>query len=219
MSASSCSARSRRGSTAAQPASEVAGDAPRLVMPDGGVQSRAGASTPSASSAASSRSSRFARLERVLARHVADARPAARRSVPPPGWRYCRIRQSTRLRRVVERQHHRGARDARRPAGRTARRSARPGGGGSGRARSATTQSSRCRSVVETTGHALGPVGQRRASVTSAPSARARRRRPVSSIGIRSSLCRSIAAPISPANSGCGRVGRERSSGWAWVAT
>ena len=45
------------------------------------------------------------------------------------------------------------------------------------------------------------------------------RRSPVSSIGKRSSFWRSIAAPISPANSGCGRVGRERSSGWAWVET
>ena len=45
------------------------------------------------------------------------------------------------------------------------------------------------------------------------------RRRPASSIGNRSSFCRSMAAPTSPANRGCGRVGRERSSGWAWVAT
>lgn len=30
---------------------------------------------------------------------------------------------------------------------------------------------------------------------------------------------RSTAALTRPAKSGCGRVGRERSSGWAWVAT
>jgi len=40
-----------------------------------------------------------------------------------------------------------------------------------------------------------------------------------SSIGNRSAFWRSIAAPISPANSGCGRVGRDRSSGWACVET
>ena len=45
------------------------------------------------------------------------------------------------------------------------------------------------------------------------------RRSPDSSIGNRSSFCRSIAAPTRPANSGCGRVGRDRSSGCAWVAT
>ena len=45
------------------------------------------------------------------------------------------------------------------------------------------------------------------------------RRRPDSSIGKRSSRCRSMAAPTRPANNGCGRVGRERSSGCAWVET
>ena len=40
-----------------------------------------------------------------------------------------------------------------------------------------------------------------------------------SSIGNRSSRCRVDGRPTSPANSGCGRVGRERSSGCAWVAT
>ena len=40
-----------------------------------------------------------------------------------------------------------------------------------------------------------------------------------SSIGNRSAFWRSIAAPIRPANSGCGRVGRDRSSGCAWVET
>ena len=44
-------------------------------------------------------------------------------------------------------------------------------------------------------------------------------RRSSSSMGNRSSFCRSMAAPTSPAKSGCGRVGRERSSGCAWVAT
>ena len=43
--------------------------------------------------------------------------------------------------------------------------------------------------------------------------------RRTSSMGNRSSFCRSIAAPTRPAKSGCGRVGRERSSGCAWVAT
>ena len=44
------------------------------------------------------------------------------------------------------------------------------------------------------------------------------RRSPDSSIGMRSSRWRAMAAPTSPLKSGCGRVGRERSSGWAWVA-
>ena len=47
------------------------------------------------------------------------------------------------------------------------------------------------------------------------PCAAARSRRS----GTARTRCRSIAAPTRPANSGCGRVGRERSSGWAWVAT
>ncbi len=43
------------------------------------------------------------------------------------------------------------------------------------------------------------------------------RRRADSSRGKRSSRWRSMAAPMRPANRGCGRVGRDRNSGWAWV--
>src|SRR3954453_3839507 len=45
------------------------------------------------------------------------------------------------------------------------------------------------------------------------------RRTPASPTGISSSFWRSMAAPTSPAKSGCGRVGRDLSSGWAWVET
>ena len=51
------------------------------------------------------------------------------------------------------------------------------------------------------------------------PRRRPRRCSSDSSIGKRSSRCRSMAAPTRPANSGCGRVGRERSSGCACVET
>src|SRR5690242_14945423 len=40
-----------------------------------------------------------------------------------------------------------------------------------------------------------------------------------SSTGSRDSRCRSRAAETRPENSGCGLVGRDRSSGCAWVAT
>src|SRR5690606_20413169 len=39
------------------------------------------------------------------------------------------------------------------------------------------------------------------------------------STGSRISSLRRSAAATNPENRGCGRVGRERSSGWAWVAT
>ena len=58
-----------------------------------------------------------------------------------------------------------------------------------------------------------------RPMIRTAQSSTGSRRRPVSSIGKRSAFCRSMAAPTRPANSGCGRVGRERSSGCAWVET
>jgi hypothetical protein len=45
------------------------------------------------------------------------------------------------------------------------------------------------------------------------------RRRAASPTGISSSFWRATAAPTSPANIGCARVGRDRSSGWAWVET
>ncbi len=71
-----------------------------------------------------------------------------------------------------------------------------------------------------------GPLGDRdrgprraRPDYGAGTSSSASMRRSSSSMGNRSSRCRSIAAPTSPAKSGCGRVGRERSSGCAWVAT
>ena len=129
----------------------------------------------------------------------ADRAPAPRRRPPAPSPR----------------------RDARRRAGGTA--SASCPGGSPCPTRSATTQSSRCRSSLGRDRPGLGGV------VSS--TGMTRRYRPGSLVLVverRSPPRRSgTAAPADarsprrpdPANSGCGRVGRERSSGWAWVAT
>ena len=132
----------------------------------------------------------------------------------PTGCRYCHRQNDPVL--VVDGEDHRRRRGARRTSRRNGSSSGCPGGW----IRSARSVD---HPAVAGTGRSVGrpatPRARRRARATRSVLVVGSRRRPVSSIGNRSSFCRSIAAPTRPANSGCGRVGRERSSGCAWVAT
>ena len=154
-------------------------------------------------------------LERVLPRYVAQAGGQLDQPLP---HRVAVLRLHVHPLVVVDGHHHRGARVLDHQPAEALTAVGRGQGVGADRDQPVVT----VQVLGGRDGPRLGGVTQlegRHGPTLPAEAQSSSLRRSSSSIGNRSSFWRSIAAPTRPLNSGCGRVGRERSSGCAWVAT